>query len=335
MVLCFQGFALSTGLSKPLHWLLCLPHDICCIFSSVAWHIITSPHKCVDLLNDHQTVAFETCNVLPCTTPVAMLFGHLIFRGQCINVQDPYRRVHRRNQNFCTMRVLFLSLLPAGHWNLDERWWSWHCRSFLVTLGLPFDSMRNPHRATPFLLEAALGIFKGLGAKKRFHTCRCAMPCTQHGTQHGTSLGPKYTAGPDGSSTSTSNGIVRRPHSLLLKQADESITGRLQKLLGIEPGSSKHPHFMVISCNFMRTTWYVMIGPYISRHHLSYPIIRLQHNVRYVIKCHRIPKLGGFESPCVVVRHGDVQSRWSLWSLCMRKFGMPQQRSNIARFHSE
>lgn len=92
MVLCFQGFALSTGLSKPLHWLLlCLPHDICCIFSSVAWHIITSPHKCVDLLNDHQTVAFETCNVLPCTTPVAMLFGHLIFRGQCINVQDPYR----------------------------------------------------------------------------------------------------------------------------------------------------------------------------------------------------------------------------------------------------
>ena len=70
-----------------------------------------------------------------------------------------------------------------------------------------------------------------------------------------------------------------RCQSLLLKQADESyrvpglrITGRLQKLLGIELGSSKHPHFMLVSWQFH--------AHYMRRHDMSayFPTSPIMYN---------------------------------------------------------
>ena len=145
--------------------------------------------------------------------------------------------------------------------------------------------------------------------------------------QHSASLGPKYTAGPGGGGSSTSI-WHHSMSSLLLKQADGSrvlrlrITGRLQKLLGIEPGSSKHLHFMASSGNFMRTT--------ISQHHLSCDCSIMYQYATYVIT--RWYFRSWVDSSRQVSKqtptHADVQSHWSLWSLCMRqKFGMPNQHN--------
>ena len=47
------------------------------------------------------------------------------------------------------------------------------------------------------------------------------------------------------------------------------------------------------------------------------------------VTCHqRTPDAGWFDPSC-------VQSRWSLWSLCMQKFGMPIQQARSIKIHHQ